>query len=95
MDVKQIKAFISSQGVQVSTYGKPVLIQLAKSVTLVDLPTDPDCESESIDKCLLRSLALPAGQKILAPFQMASLPSDFSQLPPIGIMEIFNHPIIS
>ena len=67
MDVKQIKAFISSQGVQVSTYGKPVLIQLAKSVTLVDLPTDPDCESESIDKCLLRSLALPAGQKFWPP----------------------------
>ena len=30
MDVKQIKAFISSQDVQVSTYRNPELIQLAK-----------------------------------------------------------------
>ncbi|RMX46843.1 hypothetical protein pdam_00007620 [Pocillopora damicornis] len=30
----------SERGDQVSTYGKPVLIQLAKAVTFVDLPTD-------------------------------------------------------
>ena len=65
MDVKQIKAFTSSQGVQVSTYRKPELIQLAKAVALVDLPTDPDFESESIEECLLRSHALPVEQKIL------------------------------
>ena len=49
MDVKQIRAFISSQGVQVYTNHKPELIQLVKAVAFVDLPTDPDLESESID----------------------------------------------
>ena len=67
MDVKQIKAFISTQGVQVSTYCNPELIQLAKAIVFVDLPSDPDFESKSIDECLLRSLALPAGQKVLVP----------------------------
>ena len=65
MDVKQIKAFISAKGVQVSTYCNPELIQLAKAIVFLDLPTDPDFESKSIDEYLLRSLALTAGQKIL------------------------------
>ena len=43
MDVKQIKALISVQHVQVSIYHKPVLIQLVRAVAFVDLPTDPDC----------------------------------------------------
>ena len=33
--------------------------------------------------------------KILVPFQMALLSSDFSQLPPVGIMDILNHLIMS
>ena len=33
--------------------------------------------------------------KILNPFQMASLTNDFSQLPPSGLMDIFNHQIMS
>ena len=41
----------------------------------------------SVDKCFLRGLVLPAGQKILFPFQMALLSNDFSQLPPIEMME--------
>ena len=35
----------SAQDVQVSTYCKPELIQLAKATGFVDLPTDPDFES--------------------------------------------------
>ena len=61
----------------------------------MDLPTDPDFENESIDECLSRRLTLPAGQKILDPFQMASLSNDFSQLLPFGLMDIFNHLIMS
>ena len=63
MDVKQIKALISAQHVQVSIYHKPELIQLVRAVVFVDLPTDPDFESEFIDECLLRCLMLPVGQK--------------------------------
>ena len=33
--------------------------------------------------------------KIFNPFQMASLSNDFSQLPPFGLMDIFNHLIMS
>ena len=95
MDVKQIKAFISAQGVQVSTHRKPELIKLAKAVPFVHLPTDSDFESESIDECLLRNLALPARQKIFDPFQMASLSGDSSQLPPVGMMDIFNQLLLS
>ena len=61
----------------------------------MDLPTDPDFENESINECLSRRLTLPAGQKILDPFQMASLSNDFSQLPPFRLMDMFNHLIIS
>ena len=68
MDVKNIKAFISAWGVQVSTYCKTELIHLAKAIAFMDLPTDPDFENESIDECLSRRLKLPAGQKILDPF---------------------------
>ena len=38
---------------------------------------------------------LPAGQKLTDPFQMKSLSNDFSQLPPFGLMDIFNDLIIS
>ena len=61
----------------------------------MDLPTDPDFENEFIDECLSRRLTLPAGQKILDSFQMASLSNDFSQLPPFEQMDIFNHLIMS
>ena len=67
MDVKQIKALISAQHVQVSIYHKPELIQLVRAVAFVDLPTDPDFESEFIDECLLRCLVLPVGQKFWTP----------------------------
>ena len=74
---------------------KPEFIQLAKDVAFMDLPTDPDFDSESIDECLSRCLTLPAGRKSLDSFQMASLTNDFSQLPPSGLMDIFNHQIMS
>ena len=67
MDVKQIKALISAQHVQVSIYHKPELIKLVRAVAFVDLPTDPDFESEFIDECLLRCLVLPVGQKFWTP----------------------------
>ena len=95
MDIKAIKEFISARGVQVSNYRKPQLIELAKAIASMDLPTDPDFENCSIDECLLRRLTLPAGLKIPDPFQMTSFSNDFSQLPPFGLMDIFNHLIMS
>ena len=95
MDVKEIKRFISARGVQMSTYRKSKLIQLANAVARLDLPTDPDFVNDSVDTCLLRHLTLPAGQKISDPFQMTLLSNDFSQLPPFGLMDIFNHLIMS
>ena len=80
MDMKNIKAFISAWGVQVSTYNKTKLIHLAKAIVFMDLPTNPDFENESIDECLSRRLTNPAGQKLMDPFQMALLSNDFSQL---------------
>ena len=95
MDIKAIKEFISARGVQVSNYRKPQLIELAKAIASMDLPIDPDFENCSIDECLIRRLTLPAGLKIPDPFQMSSLSHDFSQLPPFGLMDIFNHLIMS
>ena len=95
MDIKDIKEFISARGVQVSNYRKPQLIELAKAIASMDLPTDPDFENCSIDECLLKRLTLPAGLKILDPFQMTSFSNDFSQLPSFGLMDIFNHLIMS
>ena len=95
MDIKAIKEFMSARGVQVSNYRKPQLIELAKAIASMDLPIDPDFENCSIDECLIRCLTLPAGLKIPDPFQMSSLSHDFSQLPPFGLMDIFNHLIMS
>ena len=95
MDIKAIKEFISARGVQVSNYRKPQLIELAKAIASMDLPIDPDFENCSIDECLIRRLTLPAGLKIPDPFQMSSMSPDFSQLPPFGLMDIFNHLIMS
>ena len=88
--MKEIKAFISARGVP-SLY----LAQLAKAVASMNLPTDSDFENDSIEECLIRCLTLPAGQKLTDPFQMTSLSSYFSQLPPFGLMDIFNHLIMS
>ena len=63
MDIKEIKKIISARGVQVSTYRKPELIQLAKAIASMNLPTEPGFESDSIDACLLRRLTLPAALK--------------------------------
>ena len=95
MDVKEIKGFISARGVQVSTYRKPELIRLAKAVASMNLPTDPDFENDCIEECLIRRLTLPAGRKLTDPFQMISLSNDLSELPPFGLMDIFNHLIMS
>ncbi|KAK2557048.1 hypothetical protein P5673_020906, partial [Acropora cervicornis] len=45
--------------------------------------------------CLIRCLTLPAGKKLTDPFQITSLSNDFSQLPPFGLMDIFDHLIMS
>ena len=95
MDVKEIKGFISARGVQVSTYRKPELIRLAKAVASMNLPTDPDFENDCIEECLIRRPTLPAGRKLTDPFQMTSLSNDLSELPPFGLMDIFNHLIMS
>ena len=44
---------------------------------------------------LIRRLTLPAGRKLTDPFQMTSLSNDLSELPPFGLMDIFNHLIMS
>ena len=95
MDIKAIKEFISARGVEVSNYRKPQLIELAKAMASMDLPIDPDFENCSIDECLIRCFTLPAGLKIPDHFQMSSLSHYFSQLPPFGLMDTFNHLIIS
>ena len=50
-------------GVQVSTYCKPELIQLAKAVAGINSLTDPDFENDFIEECLIRRLTLPLGKK--------------------------------
>ena len=91
MDVKQIKAFISLQVFKSPLTANLNLFSCLKQFIdlFMDLPTEPDFESESIDECLSRCLTPLAGQKLLDPFQMASLPNDFSQLTPFGLMGIF------
>ena len=76
MDIKAIKEFISAKGVQVSNYRKPQLIELAKAIAGMDLPTDPDFENCYIDECLLRRLTLPAGPKIWADGHFQSLDNE-------------------
>jgi hypothetical protein len=57
--------------------------------------TDPDFEKDSIERCLNEHLTLPAGKKVPDPFCMKNMSSDFSSLPNFGLMDIFNHLIMS
>ena len=87
MDLKEIKAFISAWGVQVSTCRKNEFIQLAKAIGFMDILTDSDFENESIDEFFSRRLTLSADKKF-GFLQMASLSNDLSQLPSFGLMDI-------
>ena len=44
---------------------------------------------------LIRRLTLSAGRKLTDLFQMTSMSNDPSELPPFGLMDIFNHLIMS
>ena len=76
---------------QVSTYHITELIHLTKAIASMDLPTDPDFENESILMNVCQDASHFQQDKILDPFQTASLCNDFSQFPPFGPMGIFNH----
>ena len=40
-------------------------------------------------------MTLPAGKVVADPLAMTGLSNDFSNLPPFGLMDIFNHLILS
>ncbi len=95
MKVEELKTYIRERGVPVSKYKKNDLIMLAKSLHEMGAMTDPDFEKDSIECCLNERLTLPAGKKVPDPFCMKNMSSDFSSLPNFGLMDIFNHLIMS
>ena len=56
---------------------------------------DPDFRDKSIDQNLKERLTLPSGVVISDPFKMEHLSNDFSNLPNFGLMDVFNHLIMS
>ena len=95
MNLKEIEEFVSARGVKISKYNKTQLITLANALHSMDLPVDPDFENDSLDVSLDKRLTLPAGKKIPDPLEMKDLSNDFSKVPPFGLMDIFNHLILS
>ena len=93
MNVKQLKTY--PQGVPASSYNKAQLIILAKAVFEMDLPVDPNFENDDLTPHLERRTTLPNGTKAPDPFQMTELTNDLSSLPPFGLLDIFNHLIMS
>ncbi len=90
--VKELKQYIWERGVSVSTYKKPELILLANSLHEMNADIDPDLK---IDHVLKNHLTLPAGRCVPDLFKMTNLSNDISTLPNFGLMDIFNHLIMS
>ena len=95
MNVKQLKTYLQETGVPASSYNKAQLIILAKAVFEMDLPVDPNFENNDLTPHLERRTTLPNGTKVPDPFQMTELTNDLSSLPPFGLLDIFNHLIMS
>ena len=95
MRVKELKAYIQQRGVPMSKYNKAELTILAKSLHEMSASVDPDYENDSIDHYLDERLTLPAGKRVPDPFKMSNYSCDFSSLPSFGLIDIFNHLIIS
>ncbi|XP_028412514.1 uncharacterized protein LOC114535352 [Dendronephthya gigantea] len=95
MRVKELKEYIQKRGVPVSTYKKQDLIQLAHSLHDMNAIVDPDFREDSIEQALNDRLTLPAGGNVPNPFKIKNLSNDFSSLPNFGLMDIFNHLIMS
>ena len=95
MNIKQLKTYFQERGVPASSYNKTQLIILAKAVFEMDLPVELNFESDDLTPHLERRTTLPNGTKVLDPFQMTELTNDLSSLPPFGLLDIFNHLIMS
>ena len=93
--VNRLKDFVGQRGVPASNYRKAELIELAKAAAEVNLPVDPDFANDSLKECLEKRLTLPAGKRIPDPFKMTHLSKDMSPLPSFGLLDIFNHLIVS
>ena len=95
MNIEQLKTYLQERGVPASSYNKVQLIILAKAVFEMDLPVDLNFESDDLTPHLERRTTLPNGTKVLDPFKMTELTNDLSFLPPFGLLDIFNHLIMS
>ena len=95
LTIRELKEFIQNRGVTVSGYNKPELIVLANAIYSMNLDTDPNFENDSLSQCINSRLTLPAGKVVADPLTMTGLSNDFSNLPPFGFMDIFNHLTLS
>ena len=95
MNVKQFKMYVQQRGVPASSYNKAQLLILAKAVIEMDLQEDPNFDNDNLTPHLERRTTLPNGTKVPDPFQMTELTNDLLSLPPFGLLDIFNHLIMS
>ena len=93
--LSQLKTYLQERSVPASSYNKAQLIILAKAVFEMDLPVDPNFENDDLTPQLEKRTTLPNGTKVPDPFQMTELTNDLSSLPPFGLLDIFNHLIMS
>ena len=95
MKVTELKEFVQKHGVPVSAYKKADLVLLARSFYDMDASADPDFRDDSIEQTLKERLTLPAGKIVPDPLKMKKFSHDFSAFPNFGLMDIFNHLIMS
>ena len=93
--VEDLKQYISDCGVPTANYVKTDLLKLVEAIEKAKLPIDPDFANDSLEHCLQERLTLPAGKCIPDPFKMTHMSKDMSTLPRFGLLDIFNHLIIS
>ena len=95
MKLKELKTYVTERGVPVSAYKKQQLIHLATSLHEMNADVDPDYKNDSIEEVLKDRLTLPSGRIVPNPLQMKNVSNDFSNLPNFGLMDVFNHLIMS
>ena len=95
MNVRDLKLFVRKRGITVTNVTKPNLVILAKAASSMNLTDDPDFENQNMEQCLNDRLTLPAGGKVQDPFTAKGFSNDLSVLPPFGLLDVFNHLILS
>ena len=89
MKLPELKAYLQTRGITVSSYLKQGLVAIACAVEKMNIPLIPQVSKAEEQVNLSRRLTIHDVQ-LLDPFTI-NLLNDFKHSPPFGLFNIFNH----